>query len=93
MFSPNAPSRMCQAELAGPPVEVLAGVDVEGLLRATVVGQVSLLVAVEAERPTRTAPATGRLSIAVRPIAPAHSAGTARPVLTETTCPLSTCAG
>src|SRR5208283_692767 len=37
------------AQLAGPPVEVLAGVDVEGLLRATVVGQVSLLVAVEAE--------------------------------------------
>jgi hypothetical protein len=40
-------------------------------------------------RPTRSGPAAGRLSIAVRLSRPAHSASLARPVFTETTRPLA----
>src|ERR1035438_4143726 len=37
-----------------------------------------------------TGPSQGRLSIAVRPIRPAHVAGRPRPVFTEITCALAT---
>ena len=48
-FSPNCPSRIVAAELARPPVEVLAGEGVDGLVDAAVVLGVGDLVAVEPE--------------------------------------------